>query len=130
MIYLDNSATTKPDESVVRSYTKVATDFFANPSSIHIAGGEVEKLVSESRKQIASLLGIHEKEVFFTSGGTESNNMAIQGIAYAHQKRGNHIITSAIEHPSVLGTCQQLEREGFQVTYLPVNETARSRLMT
>ncbi|MBU6080230.1 cysteine desulfurase family protein [Allobacillus halotolerans] len=125
MIYLDNSATTKPDESVVRSYTKVATDFFANPSSIHIAGGEVEKLVSESRKQIASLLGIHEKEVFFTSGGTESNNMAIQGIAYAHQKRGNHIITSAIEHPSVLGTCQQLEREGFQVTYLPVNETGK-----
>lgn len=86
MIYLDNSATTKPDESVVRSYTKVATDFFANPSSIHIAGGEVEKLVSESRKQIASLLGIHEKEVFFTSGGTESNNMAIQGIAYAASK--------------------------------------------
>nr|WP_289039354.1 cysteine desulfurase family protein [uncultured Allobacillus sp.] len=125
MIYLDNSATTKPDDSVVQSYTKVATDFFANPSSIHVAGGEVEKLVSESRKQIASLLGIHEKEVYFTSGGTESNNMAIQGIAYAHKKRGNHIITSTIEHPSVLETCRQLEREGFQVTYLPVDETGK-----
>ena len=125
MIYLDNSATTKPNESVVQAYTTVATDFFANPSSIHRAGSDVEKLVHEARKQIATHLGVHEKEVIFTSGGTESNNLAIQGIAYGHRKRGNHIITSMIEHPSVLETCRQLEKAGFEVTYLPVDSSGK-----
>src|SRR5690625_1102147 len=121
MIYLDNSATTEPNNEVLESFIKVSKAFFANPSSIHQLGGEVEQLQFKAREQAASLLGIDEKEVVFTSGGTEGNNLAIKGIALKHQGRGKHIITTAIEHSSVYKTCKNLESLGFQVTFLPVN---------
>jgi cysteine desulfurase len=123
MIYFDNSATTKPYKEVIHAFTKVNEDYFANPSSIHALGGKVESLISKSRKQVAGLLGIKETEVFFTSGGTESNNLALKGTALQYRNRGRHIITSAIEHPSILETCGQLEKLGFHITYLPVDST-------
>ncbi|TFB25052.1 cysteine desulfurase [Filobacillus milosensis] len=122
MIYLDNSATTKPSPEVLKTFQSVSLNYFANPSSIHTMGGDVEKLFKKARKQIAELLNVSDQEVIFTSGGTESNNLAIKGIAHAHKNRGNHIITTQIEHPSVLQVCEQLENEGFEVTYLPVNQ--------
>lgn len=122
MIYLDNSATTQVESSVLQSYTDVATHLFANPSSIHTLGGEVETMLARARGQIASLLDVQAEEVVMTSGGTEGNNLAIKGIASARKNRGNHIITTMIEHPSVYDTCKYLEQEGFDVTYLPVNK--------
>ncbi|WP_369404987.1 cysteine desulfurase family protein [Piscibacillus salipiscarius] len=123
MIYLDNSATTKPAPEVLKSFQSVAMNYFANPSSIHEVGGEVEKLHQKARKQVANLLRVREDEIIFTSGGTESNNLALKGIAHAHLNRGNHIITTQIEHPAVLQVFQELENEGFEVTYLPVNSS-------
>ncbi|MGF2617401.1 cysteine desulfurase [Rossellomorea vietnamensis] len=128
MIYLDNSATTKPYKEAVHAFTKVNEDYFANPSSIHALGGRVESLISKSRKQVAGLLGIKETEVFFTSGGTESNNLALKGTALQYRNRGRHIVTSVIEHPSILETCGQLEKLGFDITYLPVDSNGRVRV--
>jgi cysteine desulfurase len=122
MIYLDNSATTKPYPEVLKSFEQVSTSFFANPSSIHQLGGETEKLLMKSKQQAAKLLQVHEDEIIFTSGGTEGNNIAIKGIALEHQGRGKHIITTEIEHPSVYEACKSLESLGFEVTYLPVNQ--------
>lgn len=122
MIYLDNSATTVPHPSVLRSYEKVSENFFANPSSIHQLGGKAERLLSKAREQTANLLGVLNEEIIFTSGGTEGNNIAIKGIALNHLKRGKHIITSEVEHSSVYETCKGLEKLGFEVTYLPVNK--------
>ncbi|MFC4556710.1 cysteine desulfurase family protein [Virgibacillus kekensis] len=121
MIYLDNSATTKPDPAVLDSFTQVSQRFFGNPSSIHQLGGEAERLLIRSKEQAANLLGVNSDEVIFTAGGTEGNNLAIKGIALEHRGRGKHIITTDIEHPSVFEACQSLERLGFRVTYLPVN---------
>ncbi|MEN2769155.1 cysteine desulfurase family protein [Ornithinibacillus xuwenensis] len=121
MIYLDNSATTKPNPEVLKSFQQVSQSFFANPSSIHQLGGETEKLLIKSKQQAADLLQVHEDEIVFTSGGTEGNNLAIKGIAFEHQGRGKHIITSEIEHPSVYEACKSLESLGFDITYLPVN---------
>jgi cysteine desulfurase len=122
MIYFDNAATTKPYPEVLDAFLKVNDIYYANPSSIHSFGGRVEKLISQSRKQIASILNINEKEVIFTSGGTESNNLAIKGVALQYKNRGKHIITTKIEHPSVSNTMKQLESIGFSVTCLDVNE--------
>lgn len=122
MIYLDNCATTIPDKSVVNSFERVTSQYFANASSIHKLGGEVEQLYVKARQQAANLLHVNESEIIFTSGGTEGNNIAIKGIAFEHQARGKHIITTEIEHASVFNTCQSLEAHGFEVTYLPVNE--------
>ncbi|MDQ0215015.1 cysteine desulfurase [Oikeobacillus pervagus] len=121
MIYFDNSATTKPYHEVLRTFVKVNEQFYGNPSSLHHFGVQAEKLLSQARKQIATLMNVKEKEIFFTSGGTESNNLAIKGTAIHYRNRGNHIITSSIEHPSVLLACEQLEQLGFRITYLPVN---------
>lgn len=121
MIYLDNSATTKPYPEVLESFNKVSEQYYANPSSIHQFGSEAERLLQRAKKQAASLLNVSQKELFFTSGGTEGNNMAIKGIALQHQSRGKHIITTAIEHPSVLESCKSLESLGFNVTYLEVD---------
>ncbi|GAA0288154.1 cysteine desulfurase [Gracilibacillus halotolerans] len=125
MIYLDNSATTKPRKSVVESFHQAALHYFGNPSSIHGLGQDGERLLRKSRQQAASILQVDEDEIIFTSGGTEGNNMAIKGTALAHQNRGKHIITTEIEHPSVLEACKSLEMLGFEVTYLPVNEEGR-----
>lgn len=128
MAYFDNSATTRPDEEVLTSFVEANRRFFANPASIHGKGREAEALLERSREQIRSLVGSQDAEVIFTSGGTEANNLAVIGFAYALRSRGSHIITTAIEHPSVLNACQFLERNGFEVDYLPVDEQGRISL--
>ncbi|PZF88192.1 cysteine desulfurase NifS [Listeria ivanovii] len=121
MIYFDNSATTKPNNAVLETYSKVASTYFANPSSLHRFGAKSKELLDVSRKQIATMLEVLPEEIIFTSGGTEGNNLAIKGLAYSYQNRGKHIITSSIEHPSVRLVMEQLEEEGFSVTYLKVD---------
>ncbi|QHE53268.1 cysteine desulfurase family protein [Pontibacillus sp. HMF3514] len=125
MIYFDNSATTKPFPEALKSFQQVSERYYANPSSIHSFGSETEKLLLQSKKQAAQLLNVNQEEIIFTSGGTEGNNLAIKGIALQHQNRGKHIITTTIEHPSVLEACRSLESLGFEVTYLPVDEEGR-----
>lgn len=123
MLYLDNSATTKPYKDVLSTFIKVTEEYFANPSSLHKLGSEAEGLLHQSRKQVANLLGVFPNEIIFTSGGTEGNNLAIKGAAFANQHKGRHLITSVIEHPSVLESFKQLEKiHGFEITYLPVDE--------
>ncbi|MCM3670067.1 cysteine desulfurase [Mesobacillus maritimus] len=125
MIYLDNSATTKPFKEVIDSFTKVASSYYGNPSSLHQMGGQAEKLLSQAHSQIAKLLGVKTSEIVFTSGGTEGNNLAIKGIAMEHRKRGKHIITTEVEHDSVRNSFKQLEELGFDVTYIPVDAEGR-----
>lgn len=122
MIYLDNSATTKPFPEVIESYAAVAANYFGNPSSLHRIGMEAEKLLIQARAQIASLLDVKASEIYFTSGGTEGNNMALKGISRHFRSRGKHIITTSIEHDSIKKVMEQLEQDGFTVSYLPVNE--------
>ncbi|MDE5782631.1 MAG: cysteine desulfurase [Lachnospiraceae bacterium] len=120
--YLDNSATTKVYDSVKDIMIKVMTEDYGNPSSLHMRGLEAEKYIKQAREDIASILKCQEKEIFFTSGGTESNNMAVIGAAMANRRKGNHIITTAIEHPSVLAPLEFLENQGFRVTRIGVDE--------
>ncbi|MBF2441246.1 cysteine desulfurase [Listeria innocua] len=122
MIYFDNSATTKPNAAVLETYTKVASNYFANPSSLHRFGAKSKELLDTSRKQIATMLDVLPEEIIFTSGGTEGNNLAIKGLAYSYKNRGKHIITSSIEHPSVRLVMEELEENGFTVTYLKVDK--------
>jgi len=121
-VYLDNSATTSAHPRVVEAVVDALTNNYGNPSSMHSMGIQAEKLLKNSRRFVAKALGGSEKEVFFTSGGTESNNLAIFGTAQAYRKTGNHIITTEVEHPSVLNACKQLETEGFEVTYIKPNQ--------
>lgn len=125
MIYFDNSATTKPYPEALQSYIKVCEQYFGNPSSIHTVGGEAEKLLSQSRTITASLLGVKAGEIVFTSGGTEGNNMAVKGVAFQYHNRGKHIITTSIEHPSVLEAFKQLESLGYSVSYLQVDQRGK-----
>ncbi len=118
MIYLDNSATTKPYKQVLDSFIKVSEEYYGNPSSLHKIGGQAEKLLQQARSQVARLLKVKEAEILFTSGGTESNNLAIKGIAMAHRERGKHIVTTSIEHASVHNAMVQLESLGYEVTYV------------
>lgn len=122
MIYLDNSATTRPYDEVIELTGKIMREDYGNPSSMHKKGVEAERYVTQARRTIAQLLGVKEKEIFFTSGGTESDNWALIGTAKANARTGKHIITSAIEHPAILDTCAYLEKEGFEITYLPTDE--------
>lgn len=122
MIYFDNSATTKCSKAAMEIMCEALSENFGNPSSLHNFGFTAEKYIKNSRAIIASTLKCDVKEIVFTSGGTEGNNMAIRGCAYAYQKRGKHIITTSVEHAAVINPCKQLEKEGFEVTYLPVNE--------
>lgn len=121
-IYLDNSATTKPSEAAITAMIHALTDIYGNPSSLHRKGLDAEKLLKTSRYQMASALQIQEKEFIFTSGGTEANNLAIQGALAAQKRRSNVLITTMIEHASVLNLFQTLEKEGYQVIYLKVNQ--------
>ena len=119
--YLDNSATTKVSENVTNLMVKVMMEDYGNPSSLHMKGVDAEKYIKESKDIIAKLLKVDAKEIIYTSGGTESNNLAIIGAAMANKRAGNRIITSSIEHPSVLATMKYLEDNGFEVIYLPVD---------
>jgi cysteine desulfurase len=122
-VYFDNSATTKPAKEVIQSMTEVLERYYGNPSSLHHLGAEAEQLLTRCREQVAVLLNVDASEIIFTSGGTESNNLAIKGVAFGYQKRGKHIITTQVEHPSVYEVCQDLEKHfGFEVTYLQVDE--------
>ena len=121
MIYFDNAATTKIYDDALTSYVQVSQKFFGNPSSLHQLGVDAHQVLTKARSQVASLLSVQPEEIFFTSGGTESNNWAIKGTALEKSVFGKHIITTKIEHPSVLQTCKQLERFGFEVTYLDVD---------
>lgn len=122
MIYLDNSATTEPYKEVLETFTTVSEKFYGNPSSLHKTGMEAEQLIERARRLIGNYLGVKPQEIVFTSGGTEGNNLAIKGVAFQYQQRGNHIITTTVEHPSSLEAFRFLETLGFDVTYLPVDE--------
>ncbi|MFN3966081.1 MAG: cysteine desulfurase NifS [Endomicrobiia bacterium] len=121
-VYLDYNATTPTHPEVVKAMLPYYEEIFGNPSSIHMFGQEAKKTIEEARQKIADFLFAKPEEIFFTSGGTESNNLAIKGVVYANQERGKHIITSLIEHHAVLNPCKYLEKKGFKVTYLPVDK--------
>ncbi len=121
-IYLDNSATTPVDPLVVEAMLPYLMGKYGNASSIHFFGQEARAAIDKARHQVAALINARPNEVVFTSGGTESNNLAIRGLVESNNKYGRHIITSAIEHSAVLNVCQDLEKQGYTVTYLPVYE--------
>lgn len=121
-IYMDNAATTRVTEPIIKAILPYLGEVYGNPSSIHSYGREARKAIEAARRQVADAIGANSNEVYFTGCGTESDNWAIRGAAYARRAKGRHIITSAIEHHAVLHTCMQLEKEGFEVTYLPVDE--------
>ena len=121
-IYLDNSATTRLDDEVLKEMMPYLTEEYGNASSIYKLGRNTRNAVETAREKIAKAINAEPDEIYFTSGGTESDNTAIRGIAYNNKKKGNHIITSKIEHPAVLETCKQLEKEGIKVSYIDVNE--------
>lgn len=127
-IYLDNSATTKPYQEVVDKMVLALTTQYGNPSSIYKKGIEVEREIKEIRRNIARSLGAKETEIYFTSGGTECNNTIIRSVAKLNKKTKNHIISTVIEHPSVLNTLKDLEADGFEVTYLPVGKDGKISL--
>ena len=124
-IYMDNAATTRVTAPVLEAMLPYLTEVYGNPSSVHGFGRDAKKALENARRQVAAVLKCEPGEIYFTGCGTESDNWAIRGAAYAKKAKGNHIITSAVEHHAVLHTCQQLEREGFEVTYLPVDEFGR-----
>ena len=120
--YLDNSATTRCSAKAAEMVMKVMREDFGNPSALHTKGVEAEHYVKEARAFFAKNLKVDEKEICFTSGGTESNNLALIGTAMANRRAGNHLITTSVEHASVDNTMKYLEEQGFRVTYLPVDE--------
>jgi cysteine desulfurase len=127
-VYLDNSATTKCLPEVAALMTHIMCEDYGNPSSMHTKGVESEKYIRNAKEVIAKSLKVQEKEILFTSGGTESDNIALIGGAMANMRAGRHIITTRIEHPAVLQTCAYLEEQGFEVTYLPVDNKGVIRL--
>jgi cysteine desulfurase len=120
-IYLDYAATTPTHPEVVRAMLPYFSEVFGNPSSIYTCGQEAKGAIEEARGKVAELIGARDEEIVFTSGGSEADNFAIKGVAYANESKGNHIITTTIEHHAVLETCHFLETKGFRVTYLPVD---------
>lgn len=128
-VYLDNSATTRAYEEVGDLVRKVMCEDFGNPSSMHYRGVDAEKYIKEAKETLAKLMKVQPKEIFFTSGGTEGDNLALIGASRANKRAGNHLITSSIEHPAILNTMRYLEEEeGFRVTYLPVDSFGRIKL--
>ena len=126
--YLDNSATTRAFDEVAELVAKIMTEEYGNPSSVHHMGTVAGNRVFSAREMIAETLKVDPAEILFTSGGTESDNLALIGTARANAWRGKHIITTSVEHPAVLETCMELKKEGFEITMLPVDETGRVRL--
>jgi len=127
-VYMDHAATTPVDPLVVEAMLPYFSEYFGNASSLHSFGREAHEAMEAARQKLATLIGAERKEVIFTSGGTESDNLAIKGVAYKNREMGDHIITSSIEHPAVLETCQYLEAQGFKVTYLPVDKDGMVQL--
>ena len=121
-IYLDHAATTPTHPDVVKAMLPFLTDAFGNPSTVYSYGQEAKGAVEEARSKTAELIGARSEEIIFTSGGTEADNFALKGIVYANEHKGNHIITTSIEHHAVMEVCKFLERRGFTITYLPVDE--------
>ena len=126
--YLDNSATTVCEPKVVEKVVQMMSEIFGNPSAMHNKGVEAENYVKEAKEIIAKTMKVQEKEILFTSGGTESNNLAIMGCAAANHRMGKHLITTKIEHPSVGNVMKHMEEEGYEVTYLPVDENGIVKL--
>ncbi|MBQ7454845.1 MAG: aminotransferase class V-fold PLP-dependent enzyme, partial [Clostridia bacterium] len=124
-VYMDNAATTAVSPAVLEKMLPYFTECYGNASSIHGTGRDARRALNEARQKVAAALNCKPEEVYFTSGGSESDNWAIKGAAFANKKKGDHIITSAIEHHAVLHTCQWLEKQGFSVTYVPVDEFGR-----
>lgn len=124
-IYLDNAATTRVRPEAVQAALPIMTEIYGNPSSIHSFGREAKKALEKARCQVAAAIGAKKEEIYFTAGGSESDNWALQGVAHTLSSKGKHIITTAIEHHAILHTCAALEKEGFTVTYLPVDEYGR-----
>lgn len=121
-IYLDNAATTAVSKPVLEKMLPYFTDIYGNASSVYATGREARKALEEARRTVAASLNAKPNEIYFTAGGSESDNWAIKGVAYAHQAKGKHIITTAVEHHAVLHTCEALQKQGFEITYLPVDE--------
>lgn len=121
-VYLDHAGTTPLHPDVYTFICEVMKDTFGNPSSIHSFGRDAKKLVDKARQQVADLIGAESREIIFTGGGTEADNLAVLGTAAAKRQKGNHIITSSIEHPAVLNTCKYLAKNGYEVTFLPVDQ--------
>ena len=122
IIYLDHAATTKVDDRVLKKMIPCFSINYGNPSSAYFLGRSNKRIIEEARETVASCIGANSKEIYFTSCGSESDNLALKGIAYANKHRGRHIITSKIEHPAILNTCKTLERQGFNITYLNVDK--------
>ena len=127
-VYLDNSATTRVFPEVAELMTKIMCEDYGNPSSLHIKGLQAEQYLRYAKETLAKLLKVSEKEIIFTSGGTESDNLALIGGATANNRRGNHLITTQIEHPAILQTMRHLEELGYRVTYLPVDDCGQIHL--
>jgi cysteine desulfurase len=127
-IYLDHAATSPMHPSVIEAMIKVMSEQFGNPSSIHSFGRQARHLIDQAREAIAKHIGAKPNEIIFTSGGTEADNLAIIGVANAYRHKGKHIITTEVEHHAVLHTCQMLEKNGFEITYLPVDEGGKVSL--
>ena len=127
-VYLDNSATTRVFPEVAAEMTQIMCQQYGNPSSLHLKGMEAEQILRRSKETLAKILKVNEKEILFTSGGTESDNLALRGVAQAKQRQGRHLITTQVEHPAILQTMHFLEEQGFQVTYLPVDAYGRIHL--
>jgi len=121
-IYVDNAATTKVDEEVLKEMIPFFAENYGNPSSIYSLGKTTKKAIDKAREQVATAINAKPNEIYFTGCGSESDNTALKGVAYANKSKGNHIITSKIEHPAILDTCKALEKQGFEVTYLGVDE--------
>src|SRR5712671_2421947 len=119
-VYLDHSATTPVDRRVVEAMLPYLTERFGNASSVHSFGQEARAAVDRARRHVAALIGARSNEIIFLSGGTEANNLAIRGLCEANESHGRHIITSQIEHPSVTGVCDVMEKRGWEITRLPV----------
>ena len=122
MIYLDYSATTPVNKEVLESFNKVCLNYIGNPNSLHSLGVNAKKLIDASTSQIASILGVKTSEVIYTSGASEANNQAIKGICLKYQNRGKHIITTKLEHSSILATVHYLKQKGFKIDYVKINE--------
>src|SRR5579863_1267712 len=125
-IYMDNHATTPVDPRVFEAMRPYLTNIFGNSASRnHSFGWEAEEATEKARKQVASLIGATAKEIVFTSGATESDNLALKGVAEMYAERGNHVVTAVTEHKAILDTCKKLEKHGIRVTYLPVEQDGR-----